>query len=295
MVDQSAHSLASEHFVLFFTFGALALVINWVAKLVGFFKRPCQKVPPIFLTGAQASVFFALFLFVYFIITPLIVGFALSHAGNTHPANAMTPTLVTILQLIIYGIMILFFTLYAFTQPRKIMLGLWKQPILNCSKPIWFDIGLGALTWIISIGVVVSIDQLFEFFNVILFDFRPVDQVAVSFLKSAMETPLSKVLAILSIVVFAPIIEEFIFRGVLMSWLYRRFSLRISIMISSLAFAFFHFSSVHSLSNITLIASLFTLACYLGFLYERQRSLFAPITLHVTFNLISVIRILATS
>ncbi|MBI3211827.1 MAG: CPBP family intramembrane metalloprotease [Simkania negevensis] len=50
----------------------------------------------------------------------------------------------------------------------------------------------------------------------------------------------------------------------------------------------FHLSSSQGVGNI----SLFIFALYLGFLYEKQCSLFASIALHMTFNSISVIRIL---
>ena len=88
------------------------------------------------------------------------------------------------------------------------------------------------------------------------------------------------------------ILEEFLFRGVLQNFLKKYFKRDVSIIITSLVFAFFHYSPSQKLSNISIIGSLFVLACFLSFLYERQKSLFAPIFLHATFNAISIINLI---
>jgi membrane protease YdiL (CAAX protease family) len=65
-----------------------------------------------------------------------------------------------------------------------------------------------------------------------------------------------------------------------------------AILLTSLAFALFHYSGSQEIGNVSLIASLFTFALFLGFIYEKQSSLFASIGLHMTFNLASALRIL---
>ncbi|PCI78652.1 hypothetical protein COB21_00280 [Candidatus Aerophobetes bacterium] len=95
-----------------------------------------------------------------------------------------------------------------------------------------------------------------------------------------------------SIALISPIIEEVAFRGMLQNALKKRISTTFSILITSCLFSFLHLSIHAGISNLPLFFSLFTFSCLLGFLYERQRSLFAPIGLHIMFNSINLVSIL---
>ena len=93
-----------------------------------------------------------------------------------------------------------------------------------------------------------------------------------------------------AVIILVPITEEFLFRGLLQSWLKQKLrSPLCSILFSSGIFVFFHYSSQLGLSNIPLLSSLFVLSCMLGYLYERQHSLWAPIGLHCFFNFMSLL------
>ena len=98
--------------------------------------------------------------------------------------------------------------------------------------------------------------------------------------------------ALFTILIAAPIIEEFLFRGCLMTYLKRYMPPKGAITLSALCFSLFHFAPSQGFGNISLVASLFVLALFLGFIYERQASLFASIGLHMTFNAVSTFRIL---
>ena len=65
-----------------------------------------------------------------------------------------------------------------------------------------------------------------------------------------------------------------------------------AIVFSALCFALFHYAPSQGMGNISLLATLFLFALFLGFIYERQASLFASIGLHMTFNAVSTFRIL---
>jgi membrane protease YdiL (CAAX protease family) len=67
---------------------------------------------------------------------------------------------------------------------------------------------------------------------------------------------------------------------------------RNAILLSALCFALFHFAPSQGIGNISLVGSLFLFALFLGFIYERQASLFASVGLHMTFNTVSTFRIL---
>lgn len=115
------------------------------------------------------------------------------------------------------------------------------------------------------------------------------DQLAVQFLKMTLGNPGYFFLATTTIVVLAPLIEETLFRGFLQSFLRKHLGARAAILIASLCFSMFHYSFAQGVSNLPIIASLFVLALFLGFLYERQGSLLASVSLHAIFNLISVV------
>ena len=119
------------------------------------------------------------------------------------------------------------------------------------------------------------------------------DQLAVKFLKLTFGNPVHFLLAIVSIIVLAPLIEETLFRGFLQTFIRKHLGSKQAIFITSFCFSFFHYSPGQGLGNIMILISLFVLALFLGFIYEKQGSLLAPIILHASFNAVSVINLYA--
>ena len=87
----------------------------------------------------------------------------------------------------------------------------------------------------------------------------------------------SSLAVLLSVAVLAPILEEMIFRGVLLRAFLNRYPKWPAIAISALFFGFAHL-------NIYQFALAFPMGLLLGWLFERSRSLIPCITLHATFN-----------
>ena len=83
--------------------------------------------------------------------------------------------------------------------------------------------------------------------------------------------------SILSAAIFAPIFEEFLFRGFVFSSLRRRFGVKRGILFSSLLFAFVHRSLYGFLA-------IFALGIVLAYLYEKTGSLVPSISLHCFNN-----------
>lgn len=92
----------------------------------------------------------------------------------------------------------------------------------------------------------------------------------------------SVVLQILSIVIVAPVVEELIFRGLILSRLRKGMSPAAAAIVSSLIFGVAHGTPVW-------MACAFLAGLALSFLCIRYRSVLAPIAMHITFNLISVV------
>ncbi len=80
--------------------------------------------------------------------------------------------------------------------------------------------------------------------------------------------------------ILAPIGEELLFRGVIHHWL-RRWGAVLAVVVSSLIFGLAHF-------NLMIGAIAFILGIGCAIIYDRTRSLWAPIIVHVVFNLLGI-------
>ena len=118
------------------------------------------------------------------------------------------------------------------------------------------------------------------------------EQTAVAYLKLALESPILLTSTLLTILLSAPILEELLFRGLLQTYFKQYLGKKTAILAASFFFAFFHLNAAQGIGNIPLFLSLFFFGGFLGFIYEKQGSLIASISLHITFNTISTLRII---
>lgn len=108
---------------------------------------------------------------------------------------------------------------------------------------------------------------------------EPTSQEAVEMVARASAPP-ELALQALSVVVFAPVCEELLFRGVLYPSLRDLGHRRMAIAASSLLFAAIH-------GSLALMLPLTVLAVVLIWLYEKTGSIVAPILMHAAFNAIN--------
>lgn len=94
-------------------------------------------------------------------------------------------------------------------------------------------------------------------------------------LKGAMQQPL---LALLAMGVGAPVLEEMLFRGILLPGLARNYGPTKAILQTSLLFGIIHFNPSQALSA-------FLIGLFLGWVYVRTQSLWACILVHATNNI----------
>ncbi len=274
-------TLGSEFGTAIFA-GIASVVALKIGRKKGFFHMPQTvekpKHPPTFLL-----VFIAFA--IYFAIGTIVPNFftrSLSSAATQEVRIQLT-------------------TLAGFTISFSIFVGLTFF-LRMIAKPIRQDILLrsrrfeakkdliyAAAAWLISFPLVLfigtSLDILLYF---ITGSFDLPDQIAVLFLKMTFGMPSYFLLAMSSIVILAPLIEETLFRGFLQSWLRRYLPPLPSIAIASFFFTSFHFSIDQGVSNLSILTSLFILGCFLGYLYEKRQSIFAPLLLHALFNALSI-------
>ena len=93
-----------------------------------------------------------------------------------------------------------------------------RSPIPNLQQSIFSP---RVLLWIVSFPLVIALGQLVDMLLTLFGGFQGYEQVAVRYLKTTLESPLPLTLALFTILIAAPIIEEFLFRGLLQSYLKR--------------------------------------------------------------------------
>lgn len=264
----------------------LTLVTSYLAWVLGFYQLPksSDKEEELPLKTVLSS--FALFLFFMILFVPFIFVLGLylikGHTNLNTEALVLINTCAILTTFIAFGIYLNFLS----SKSRKLIFG--KSFGISFNKSVK-DISLGILTWFLSFPVVLIVGKTLEIiFNFLSLDVS-VNQVAVSQVKDSLSSPILFSGIAISIVLFVPIIEEFLFRGCLQTWIKGKIGLTKAIFLSSFVFAAFHFSLSQGLGNIELLSSLFVLSCFLGFIYERQQSLLASISLHAFFNAVSVL------
>ena len=113
----------------------------------------------------------------------------------------------------------------------------------------------------------------------------PPDQ-SVTEIAGASETIIEQLLIIVAVAVAAPIIEEIIFRGMLLSILRRSFGTWVSIIVSAAVFASVHLIDPNA---IAVVPGLFALGIVLGWVALRRGDLSMAIALHSGINLLAAI------
>lgn len=257
-------------------YAVLAIIVTTISWKGGYFALPGKRVATVALS--QLILIFALFIGISIFAPPLLISY-LRHLPLERPV------MMGLAHLLTNGLGIGALAIYISFQPLK---GVWKQSEDSYLK----DIGMGLLALVVCVPVVSFVNQFSDQLTEWIFKREGEEQVAVQFLKTAASHPFVMVVALVTIVGLAPLLEEFLFRGVLQTYLIPRLGIKASIVATSACFALFHYSATQGIGNFSLVLSLFVFSLYLGHLYERQRSLLAPIILHMTFNSISVIRIL---
>lgn len=285
-------SQTEQHLVVFFFMGLFSLFTSWLAWQAGLFKNSKRPAPLTEVKGADVLKGFLAFVLVQVILVPAIV-VIIFHLFYRVDADSITLSDImnqgSIGLLSILSVFIAVYSVY-FSLPADRRKAIWG------SSSHWLsDLSLGMATWFVSYPLVTTLSQLISIAVLWIFQQETVDQVAVKHVKEVRD-PLILMLTIIGITVIIPCVEELLFRGLLQSWLRSKFKQSVgAIILTSLIFALFHYSTSQGVTNIELLFSLFMLSCFLGLLYERQRSLWAPIGLHGFFNAVSILMILFES
>lgn len=288
----------TEHLQLLGVGVLFAWFIFWIAWNQGFYRFPLHKssseewIAFIEVFGA-----FIIFLTATLIVAPLVALLWLSYqTGHFIEMNhhSIDPTMHGWLNAATIVISAASVLLYSLLLPPQTQSAVWGSRAFSGITRTVQDIMTGMAAWLISYPLVVIIGQVVAVISIYIFHHEPshIDQVAVKYLKSTMSDPFLFGVTVTLIIFVVPLLEEILFRGFLQTWLKQHLGILYAIVTTSIIFALFHFSITQGWDNVELLLSLFVLSCFLGFLRERQRSLWASIGLHATFNAVTVLAIL---
>ena len=143
----------------------------------------------------------------------------------------------------------------------------------------WFDLRMRGRTWVWAVGGYLAAQPLVfvaSWVNQSLLQGRGGGNPLLPLLVQTQDPWVVAIFALV-IVVLAPLFEETIFRGFLLPSLTRNLPVAVAVVVSGLVFALAHLS-VADLLPLTVLGIL------LGFVYTRERGLWAPIVLHSLWN-----------
>ena len=257
-----------------------ALFISMIAYRMGFYNLP-QATKESNLKLKHVCFAFLIFLVIQGIVGPLLAAIWLAIFPETSGFRIAIQGWMNVIVMALSAI-----GLFGYLQllGPDLRSDIWSQ-----GKKERFQQGIGhyffgVMTWLIAYPLVLGVAQALALALYFLFGASEADQEAVRVMKKIYEFPALFVAMSLGIIFVIPIIEELLFRGFLQTFLKKHVGRFLGIIIAGMIFALFHYSPEQGLTNIEYISALFILSCFLGFIYERQGSLWAPIGLHTSFN-----------
>jgi membrane protease YdiL (CAAX protease family) len=274
-----------ERLQLFVVSFILSLWVGWIAWRRGFFHLPQDSFSP-HVRGITVFEAFLFFIITNIVILPILVGtmWALKEGLDVTQmgkALKLAPDWTSLFWILGSFLIVVRVFYNVKADQRQLILG---------QKPWYQQATFGGASWFIAYPFMLTVTQFVAMIVILIFQELPIEQVAVRQLKDLRAEWWQFSLLSIAIVTLVPFTEEILFRGLLQSWLkYKTQRSWLAILLTSLVFALFHFSSEQGLTNIELFFAIFLLSCFLGFLYERQRSLWASIGLHAVFNGMSIL------
>jgi uncharacterized protein len=137
-----------------------------------------------------------------------------------------------------------------------------------------FPVGIAIIGSLLMIPLHIAIDPIVALF--------PVPESLKDILEGIYENPVA---SITTVAIAAPILEEILFRGIILHGFLKNYGASFSIAFSSLLFALIH-------GNVAQGLGAFLMGLFMGWLYWKTKSLYLPILLHFINNSISCVAML---
>lgn len=200
----------------------------------------------------------------------LVAGLAVT-AGVVEVGSDLGSQPVTGLTLQIVGQAVTMVGLVGYLLARGVLS--WR--VLGPIRPHWRHVGLGVGLGLVGLLLVLTTSEIV---NQAFGPFAEPEQFA---LQVSATSTLVLVLAGVSAVVLAPLVEEVVYRSLLFQSVRRKLGLVPAMVVQSLVFAYIH---VEVLDSPPAIVGLVVLALWLAASFHRVGSLVVPVTAHATYN-----------
>ena len=171
----------------------------------------------------------------------------------------------------VFALVLIHFFIKAHRMSWRDLLGL-RQPRLLAAIVLAFEVAVVG-TAVISVVGSLIVRVITEFHK------APAPQIAVQVLEQT-TNPAQRAVFALAAIIFAPFVEEIVFRGILYPLLKHNGYPRLAFWGTSLLFAAIHI-------DLPTFIPLFVFGVILIWVYERTDTLLAPILTHATFNTIN--------
>jgi membrane protease YdiL (CAAX protease family) len=101
---------------------------------------------------------------------------------------------------------------------------------------------------------------------------------------------LISIIRILGAVILAPIAEELVFRGLLLSKLNKKLNIHLAVLIQAIGFVLSHsFAYENTLESNVGICQVFVDACFYGYARHYTKSIYTPMAMHIGGNLMATL------
>ena len=263
-----------------------------MAKRNGFFRLPppSHHLPVTFFQTLGA--FLTYLIFALLILPIILVVLALLTTGEISSIKKLPSLWTAWLQVGSLWMIFLLLILYCFLiNPRSRHFIFWGEGERSFRRFLK-GLGMGVVAWVVSYPFVLFVSLIAKYISVWIWGETKVEQVAVKHLKMTMGDPYLFSSMVFAVVILVPYLEELLFRGFFHNLMKRYLGRNWAIGLTAVVFSLAHFSFSQGIGNFQLILSLFVLALFLSFIYEREGTLWAPMGLHVAFNGLNVMMII---
>lgn len=268
-------------------FVAVATVMAWI---FGFFRKP-QSMGRNNVTFFPTAGIFILYFFIQLVFVPVLFFFSL-YITNGETINEikrnLTQSQLGWLSFSMIAATAFITVVYSLVLGSKIRKTVWNSGGHRFFGKLKSAV-IGVLSWLIAYPWVVIIGQVMAAIFIFYYNqpLPEIEQEMVKHLKGIEGEKALFYLTIAAVVFVVPITEELLFRGFLQNWLKQLTSVSWAVVLSSILFASLHYAQDQELANWHIVTALFVVSCFLGYVYERQKTLWAPIALHITVNGVS--------
>ncbi|MBF5051137.1 hypothetical protein CLAVI_000773 [Candidatus Clavichlamydia salmonicola] len=258
----------------------------WIAKKNQLLHLPYVKKEKFLKSFSVIQILGAFFIYVglfrvFFFIIFICIGEFVEKAGVSRSESiaAFFFSMATIFAMLVY------IKAMGKHRLRLVLYRSKKIPNYKIRKKIFFNT---CKNFILFYPLFLFAAKVLNFIIICFFGKELPSQIILSQIKASLHDPITFFYLAANVIIAVPFLEELFFRGLIQVALIKWIGRFQGILWSSLIFTAMHFSPLQGASNLSLLPALFLTSLTLGIIYEKERTLLAPIIFHTLFNLVNL-------